>query len=171
MPEAVLTNPLMEGLNDTRSAQPHTVVIFGATGDLTARKLIPALFELNRGGYIPARSAILGLGRRDKDDAEFRDDVSKALREYARTGPPTDPELEAFIGRVYYFKSSYMEEDAYPHLCERLQQLETKLAIPPNRLFYLATTPDAFPFIIEHLSRSGLVKPPAAAQGWQRVVI
>ncbi len=146
-------------------------MILGATGDLTARKLLPALYRLAFQGYMPQRFAMVGVARREKSDASFREELTPGLR--APGGGPADPSaLADFLGRLYYHRMSVEDASAYGELGDRLERLERSLGIPPRRrLFYLATSPTQIEPILRSLRASGLVQPPAVSGGWQRVVI
>ncbi len=88
------TNPFSEGLPDRRPIEPCIIVLFGATGDLTRRKLIPAFYHLAREGNLPAKMAIVGFARRDKSDDDFRRDLAEGIRQYSRRFTPGDALLE-----------------------------------------------------------------------------
>ncbi len=146
--------------------EPATFVIFGATGDLSHRKLIPALFRLDRAGYLPPDFEILGVARRPLADAGFRAMLSDESRLHLRSHLFLENEWESFAARARYLEGNFEDPLTYRRLREHLH------ARGGNRLFYLATAPSAFPNIIENLGREGLIYPlNRAASPWSRVVI
>lgn len=153
-----------------RTPDPCTVVVFGATGDLNARKLMPALFNLGREGYLPQRFAIVGVGRRDKTDEEFRADIAEGLKKYSRVKPDAE-ELRDFLSRVHYQKAGFEGVDEFIKLRERLAVIEQRADLPGNRLFYLSTAPEFFAVAIDLLKQSNLVYDPSQSAAWTRVII
>ncbi len=153
-----------------RLQESATVTIFGATGDLTSRKLLPALFSLWRGGYFAKPVAIIGIGRRDKDDASFRDEVRRDVAKHAGGRPVSDEEWQRFAAALFYQRMDFTRPGDYRSLAERLTALDARLDLSGNRLFYLATDPDYFGPIAEHLAGAGLVHKDGPGP-WTRVVI
>jgi glucose-6-phosphate 1-dehydrogenase len=151
-----------------RVGEPFTVVVFGATGDLTARKILPALFRLWRGEFFEMPFCILGVGRRDKDDGRFRAELRDAAR--ALAGVEAGAEWDRFAGSVFYHRADFTVGESYAGLARRLAEIEATRGNPGNRLYYLATDPDYVPVIVERLSASALLSPGAAGP-WTRVVI
>jgi glucose-6-phosphate 1-dehydrogenase len=148
--------------------EPFSLIIFGATGDLASRKLLPSLHGLCQGGFLPENFAILGIGRRDKNDDRFRADVRAAL---ANTGPDaTAGDITSFLAHLYYQRSDITRAEDIQSLGQRLQSLEQKLELPKNRLFYLATDPEYFLPIVEGLAANGLLQT-KDGQAWARVVV
>ncbi len=159
-------NPLREGLTAQSPAEPHTVVIFGGSGDLAARKLVPAFYNLQRNSLLPSRFAAVGVGRRDIAGV-YRERLREAAVRHSRTGPP-DPELwEAFAAGISYLSGDFSVPAAYQDLTRHLEKIEAERGIPGNRVFYLATQPSLFPDIIRRLGESGLAHGP----GTTRIVI
>ena len=101
-----------------------TIVIFGASGDLTARKLLPALFRLWQGGFLGGRSPIVGVARRDKTDAEFRNEMFEAVNRDGRSGRISASQWEAFANRLFYRTVDLSESAAYPALAREIHELE-----------------------------------------------
>jgi glucose-6-phosphate 1-dehydrogenase len=159
---------LESGTGDGLRAQdPCTLTIFGATGDLTHRKLMPGLFALYRRGLLPAAFAIVGFARRDYADESFRAWMEESLRRFA-SEPGTDAERAAFLARIFYHRADLESDpDAFRAYAARLRD---EPAFPPNHLFYLSVKPDQFEQVIRGLHASGLVRPASDAQ-WTRVVI
>ncbi len=148
--------------------QPCIVVIFGATGDLTHRKLIPALYNLAADGDMPPAFAVVAFARREKTNEEFRADLLEAATKFARRG--IAPQLwETFAQRVFYHRSEFEEAAGYTALAERLQELDRSHGTRGNRLFYLAASPDQFGPILENLRRAGLNQ--QTGDSWSRVVV
>jgi glucose-6-phosphate 1-dehydrogenase len=162
-------NPLRQALPRTRAPEPCTVVLFGATGDLVHRKIIPALYHLARGGNLPGDYAIVGFARRDWTDDQLRDDLAQMLRGNG------DPEFEQlwpqFASHVVFAPGTFDDPAAYATLRETLDQLDRSHGTRGNRLYYLAVAPEFFATIVEHLGQAGLVYPPQQESPWSRVVI
>ncbi len=156
------------GLPPVRVTAPFMAVVFGATGDLTARKLVPALFRLWKSGFFTAPFAVLGVGRRDKDDARFRAELRDAAHSLA--GVEVAADWDRFAGSVYYHRADFTAAEGYSDLARRLGEVESGLGNHGNRLYYLATDPDHFPSIVERLAGAGLLTP-VAGQPWTRVVV
>src|SRR6185369_16344459 len=153
---AVLPNPLREGLAEERVPEPAVMVIFGASGDLTHRKLLPALYSLTRDRLLPSRFAIVGFARKPVTDDAFRDDLRKACDEFARRRP-VDPALwSAFAQHVFYHQGNYDDPTSYAGLKARIEEIEKTLGLPGNRVFYLATPSWSFAPAIRGLGQSGL---------------
>jgi glucose-6-phosphate 1-dehydrogenase len=147
---------------------PFTLVIFGATGDLTARKLLPALFGLWQDRFLPPQFAVVGVGRREKSDDVFRDDVVAAIRRF-RDAQAADDGVSSFAANVFYHQADFAGREGLESVARRLNKLEDERHLPRNRLFYLATDPGYFAPIIEGIAGSGAVhreSPP-----WSRVVV
>ncbi len=160
-------NPLRVGLTSQPAAPGHTLVIFGGSGDLAARKLIPALYNLKRNALLPASLAVVGLGRRPMDHRSYRARQREAARQFSRTGQP-DPELwNDFEQGLYYVRGDFSATSGYATLKRELRQIEARHGTGGNRIFYLATQPSLFPEIIRLLGETGLNRGP----GSTRIVI
>ncbi|HET6280280.1 MAG TPA: glucose-6-phosphate dehydrogenase, partial [Polyangia bacterium] len=174
MTAAPLPNPLREGLVEERIPEPTTMVIFGASGDLTKRKLLPALYSLTRERLLPGRFAVVGYARRPMDDDAFREEMRRGCEEFARRRP-IDPELWATFARnIFYQEGTYDDPASFVALKQRLGEVERALGLPGNRVFYLSTPPSSFATVVRNLGVSGLV-PRASATGgegaFSRVII
>src|SRR5438874_7783342 len=112
-------NPLREGLSTRAVPQPCSIVIFGATGDLTHRKLIPALYNLAADGELPPSVAVIGFARRQKNDDDFRKDLAEASRKYSRQ-PVREDVWNSFAQSLFYHASDFEEKDGYELLGKRL---------------------------------------------------
>jgi len=154
------------GIGEGRVNDPVTIVIFGASGDLAHRKLVPALYVAYAQDLLPSTFAIVGFARRDYDDAAFRDLLAGSIREFSRI-PADEGTLARFMAHIHYHKGDISSADAYEALKEKFQDLET---YPENRLYYLSVIPSLFEAAVELLAESGLVAP-AHSSPWTRVVI
>mgnify|MGYP003336050917 CR=1 FL=1 len=152
-------NPLRDGLTTRRTPEPCAVVIFGATGDLTARKLIPALYNLAHEGQLPGGFAIVGFGRRAKSHDEFRAEVREGVAEHARFHPINTAVWDALAKGVYYQQGDYANAGDFQKLAALLQQVDRERGTAGNRLFYMATPPGQFTEIISSLGVAGLNGP------------
>lgn len=142
---------------------PTSIVIFGASGDLTQRKLVPSLFNLYCKGRLPKRFRIVGYGNSDFNDASFRAHLADGMKEFSDE-KYTTKEWDEFAANIFFIKRGYTPED-FAHLNEFLKAWEGE---DGNRIFYMATPPDAFPKIIDLLGESNQLK---EGHGWRRVVI
>lgn len=149
-----------------RVKDPVTIIIFGASGDLTHRKLMPALYIAFAQKLLPDTFTIVGVARRPHDDAEFRDLMAESIRGFSRL-PVEEAVLERFIGRIRYHRGDISDPEAFAALQERLSD---QTVYPPNRLFYLSISPELFETAVRSLRLSGLISPPHG-QPWSRVVI
>jgi glucose-6-phosphate 1-dehydrogenase len=167
-----LENPLREGLERRRLPEPCTIVLFGASGDLTRRKLLPALYHLASDGLLPAKAAVVGFARRAKSDADFRAEMLEAVEKRARSFAGADELWRSFSESLFYHQGSFTEAADYQSLREHLRRLERDLGLPGNRLHYLAAAPEQFVTIVEHLGRAGLAPADTETEGrWVRIVV
>jgi len=168
MSERKHANPLRGGLLNRAVPEPCTVVIFGATGDLTHRKLVPALYNLAVEGALPQSVNVVGFARRDKTDEIFREELGEATRRFSRQS--VNEELwTSFSDSIFYHRSAFDEAAGYASLAKRLDALDAERGTRGNRLFYLAAAPDQFQVILENLRESGLNVAPSG--GWARVIV
>ena len=168
------TNPLREGLRTELTADPCVVVIFGATGDLTHRKLTPALYSLAQQGRLPAGSCLVGFARRPLGDEEFRHAMLDAARQFSTQQPYRPAVGERFGEGIRYVNSSFEDPQGYEDLKRACAELDASRGTRRNRLFYLATAPTAYPTIVERLGAAGLVRQPGVDGtdgGWTRIVV
>ncbi|MEM8532384.1 MAG: glucose-6-phosphate dehydrogenase [Chloroflexota bacterium] len=168
MEATTATNPLRTGLRMQRTPEPCTVVIFGATGDLTHRKLVPALYNLQRERLLPPGFSIVGFARRDWDDAYFRESLRKEMEQYSRSGVQ-DTLWESFAEGIFFNRSSFDDPAGYQELARRLNEIDEQRGTGGNRLLYLSTPPGAYVDIIQQLGAAGLNKSPNG--GWTRIII
>lgn len=148
--------------------EPCSLVIFGATGDLTHRKLIPALYNLAAEGALPPQLNVIGVARRDKSNEEFRAELKISTPKFSRS--PINEEIwEKFSQSLSYHKAEFHAFDGYLELAKKLTEYESAHQTPANRLFYFAVAPDQFDVILHNLKQSCLSKPQGT--GWTRVII
>ncbi len=150
--------------------EPCGLVIFGASGDLTKRKLIPALFNLMRNGLLPDRWYVVGLGRSTMDDNEFRKIARESLNRFSQSGSVSPSDLGEFEKRLYYLAGDSEDPGYYLRLKERLIRLDKEQGVEGNRLFYLATPPSLYAGIIKHLGSADLNRPTGRSR-WSRIII
>ena len=151
-----------------RPSDPCAIVIFGATGDLTKRKLLPSLYNLVCNGLLPSEFAFVGVARRTLTDAGFREAMGQALREFA-TRPVEARVWDDFSSRLHAVTGDLDDLSTYRRLGERLAELDREHRTGGNALFYLATPPDAFAPIVERLGAAGLTAEDGGR--WRRVVV
>lgn len=164
----IMSNPFQEDLVTRSQADICTVVIFGATGDLTHRKLVPAMYHLFIEGELARGTKILGFARRDKSDAEFRDNLKQLNKEVARSGHD-EAMWQDFEQCIHYHQSEFQDEVGYQRLAERLDAIDEERGDKGNRLFYIASAPEFFDDVLNQLKKVGLNK---AKQGcWSRVIV
>ncbi len=168
-PAAKLQNPLREGLRLERVPDPCVIVLFGATGDLAHRKVLPALYQLRRTNLLPHEFMLVAVGRRAYDDATFRAEIAAALAKFSRV-PVEASVLQEFLDRISYHQGDFADPDMFDRLGVRLDALDEEHGTRGNRLFYLATQPSAFPEVIAQIGRAGLDHEVHGA-GWRRVII
>ncbi len=163
-------NPLREHLPRTRVPEPCAIVLFGATGDLAQRKLMPALYRLAVDGQLPSNYAIVGFSRRDWDDDRYRSEVEGQLRE--NLGDEfDDSRWTDFARHIAFAPGNFDEAEAYAKLHRRLTELDRSHDTQGNRLYYLASAPSFFPDIVGRLGEAGGIYPPNQDQPWSRVVV
>ncbi len=138
----------------TDKPDEQILVIFGASGDLTKRKLIPALYDLQIQGYLPDKFAVLGVGRTKLSDEVFQDRMSESLIEFV--DEVDDSEVNKFIEKLHYLPIDTAEKDDYKLLKDRLDKMSSDLSINPNYIFYLSTPPSLYSIISEYLAANGL---------------
>jgi len=149
---------------------PSTIVIFGASGDLARRKLVPALFELHRQGQLAPETAILGFSRSVDSDEAWRADLEAALTEFLAT-PPSADEGRAFISRLFHVRGDLRDDASFAALKGRLEALEAERRLPGNRLYYLAIPPSGIGDAARRLGAAGLVHPVEAGRPFARLVV
>lgn len=149
---------------------PTTIVVFGATGDLAQKKIIPALFNLYQQDLLPEKFFIIGSARSDMSDEAFRNYVSKVLHDFEGK-PPHSKLLKDFLQMVSYFQAEFGNLDDYRRIAEALGRKDDFWQICANKLFYLAVPPKMYKGMLENLASSGLTEPCGPEEGWTRVLI
>src|SRR5918993_2677517 len=166
-------NPLRSSGVD-RVIAPAAMVIFGVSGDLTSRKLMPALYDLAVGQPLPEGFSVVGVARRDWSDDEFREKMREAVTANART-PVTEDAWQGFAKGLSYVQADFADPAAYDRLGDRLREIDAERGTKGNRIFYLATSPDYFLPIIHGLESAAVSERQAnyvePSEGWQRIVI
>jgi glucose-6-phosphate 1-dehydrogenase len=157
-------NPLLEGLSLRRTADPCALVIFGASGDLTNKKLMPALYALMLRRLLPPRFAIVGVARREGDDDSFRAEMKEAVQKHARDEFREDVWNE-LAASMHYVATDFADEGGEDSLAELLTKLDAEQSLGGNRVYYLAVPPPAFPTIVEALGKR------RTAKGWTRLIV
>jgi glucose-6-phosphate 1-dehydrogenase len=166
-------NPLRSSQVD-RAVTPGAMVIFGVSGDLTSRKLMPALYDLAVGQPLPEGFSIVGVSHRDWSEDEFRARMREAVTANART-KVTEEAWQGFAQGLSYVRGDFADPETYSRLGERLRAIDAERGTEGNRIFYLATSPNFFLPIINGLAAAGVSERQAnylePSQGWQRIVV
>ncbi len=147
-------NPLVEGL-ERLPVHPTTLTIFGATGDLSRRKLLPAIYNLAHEGALPERFCLIGTSRQEMTDDEFRQEASEAIRQFSRR-PPDESVLSALLANVAYVGGGFDEDATYEGIKARIAEFEEQAGHPLGRTYYLSTAPMFFPVIVGQLGNHDL---------------
>jgi glucose-6-phosphate 1-dehydrogenase len=164
------SHPFLHGLSTHRGSPPTVVVIFGASGDLTARKLIPAIYNLAHDGLLPADFYLIGFGRKPMPEVEFQKTAEGAIKEFSRR--ELSPEVWARLKpRTLYLSGGYDEKSAFDKLSERIAGLEKETGQQLQSLFYISTPPNVFAPIIQNLGASGLAAKYVGQRHQSKVII
>ena len=164
----VLQNILRDEQRLPRVPEPGIMVIFGASGDLTARKLVPALYDLAAQSRLPLEFAVVGISRTEMSHEEFRGRLRKALEE-RRTGEVSEDVWESFSNGIFYMAGDSKKAETYDDLKELLKKLDSERGTQGNRAYYLSSSPSLFPSIVEKLGEAGLNE--GENGGWARLVV
>ena len=171
---ATSPNPLRRGLVEDRTGDACALVIFGASGDLTRRKLMPAIYNLALSRSLPTGFAVVGVARRQKTNEQFRAEMKEGVTQHSRR-KPIDPALWADFERgVGYVQGSFDQASTYEKLRTHLEELDKERGTRKNRLYYLAVPPSEFATIVANLAQAGLVADPTAERTggpWTRIII
>lgn len=143
-----------------RKAPPTIIVIFGGTGDLAKRKLIPAFYNLYKDGWMSDQFAIFGLGRTNLSDEDFQQRLYEGLSSFSRSGKPEDGKWEVFKKSISYFVSNIDDADSYKELAQKLNEIDKSWGIKANRLFYMSIAPQLIGSVTINLAESGLATDP-----------
>ena len=152
------TNPLTEAVGD-KVAPPAVLVVFGASGDLTSRKLMPAVERLALRRLLPAGFSVVGVARTEMADDDFRERMRVAVEKLGGGGDEAGPVWAAFTGGFRYVAGDYGSPETFDQLKSVLDQLDRERGTSGNRLYYLATPPATFPVIVSGLAEHGLNRP------------
>jgi len=158
-------NPLLDNLRIEPTPGATTLVIFGASGDLTRRKLLPAIHSLSRGQRLPARFSVIGIGRTDLGDDGFRQQFRESLREFTKADPGSGDVARALESRLHYVGGDTGDAAMYGRLAARLREVDDHGGV----LYYLAVPPAVYGTIIERLGEAGLSG--TADAGWRRIIV
>jgi len=161
-------NPLREGIRIKHSPEPCVMVIFGATGDLTHRKLLPALYDLALELPLPAGFSVVGFARRPYSDEQFREQALESINQFSRQKPVNPQVWESFASGISYMQSDFHDVKGYEKLGSLLNTIDQQRGTSGNRIFYLSTPPSQYPEIIHNLGVVGLNK---SRKGWTRIII
>jgi len=152
------------------ASDPCAVILFGASGDLAKRKVIPALFDLAAHNSLGSRYAIIGFARTPMNDDSFRSALGDAAKTMSELGDVDPAKWNDFASNLFYSPGDYSDQQAYAQLAKRLAELDAQKSLAGNRLFYLSTPPEVYPDIVEQLGRAGLSRP-ANSKSWVRIII
>ena len=152
------------------ASEPCTVVLFGASGDLAKRKVIPAMFDLARHNALGSSYAIVGFARTPMNDESFRNAIGDAAKSMSEIGPIDSKEWGEFASNLHYHSGEYGNAEDFKKLAEHLKELESQKKLVGNRLFYLSTPPEVYKDILEQLGAAGLAKP-SSPNSWVRIII
>jgi len=158
-------NPLLDGLRIEPTPDPTTLVIFGASGDLTRRKLLPAIYQLARGQRLPAQFAVIGVARSAMSDDEFRNHLHASLKEFANLSAPD--EVSTLLASRTTYVSGEMDD---ARLYQRLRSTLTQTGAPDGILFYLAVPPTVYGTVVKQLGAAELTASDAPAR-WRRITV
>jgi glucose-6-phosphate 1-dehydrogenase len=164
----VMDNPLRAGMRLERTAEPCTVIIFGATGDLTKRKLVPALYRLVQERLVPGEFAVVGAARSEMSHDDFRAKMKEAVAQFSEAKRVDDEVWDSFAQGLYYQPVNIDQPADYKKLSDLLDQIDRERGTQGNRVFYLSTAPALYAEAVKQLGQSGLA---AQAKGWTRVII
>ena len=152
------------------AVEPCTVVLFGASGDLAKRKVIPAMYDLAIHNALGTRYAIVGFARTPMSEDAFRTALGDAAKSISEVGPIDPKRWNEFACNLHYSPGDYANPEAFTQLAKRLAELDSSKNIGGNRLFYLSTPPEVYPDIVEQLGRAGLARP-SSPNAWVRIII
>ena len=163
-------NPLRQGLRLERVPDPCAFVLFGATGDLAHRKVIPAIYQLWRTNLLPAEFSLVAVARRPYTNESFAAEVRASVEKYSRVQPIDEAAWAELAKRIVYQQLDFADDDAFARLNATLDELDAKCGTAGNRLFYLATQPSQVTEIVRQLGRVGLDHEMRGG-GWRRLIV
>ncbi len=164
-------NPLRDARDRRlpRVPEPCALVVFGVTGDLARKKLLPAIYDLANRGLLPPGFVLLGFARRDWGHGDFEDLAKQAAKDHART-PWREATWSRLAGNVRFVPGSFDDDDAFDRLADALHELSDSHGIQGNAAFYLSVPPAAFPTVLKQMQRTRMADNEASG-GWRRVVV
>ncbi|MDP9034055.1 MAG: glucose-6-phosphate dehydrogenase [Myxococcota bacterium] len=165
-----MENPFRVGLEVDRAPPPCVFVVFGASGDLTRRKLLPALYNLALSRLLPAGMSIVGFALTESTDDEFRRAMHEALGEFSRRKPIDETVWQDFASRLHYVRGKFEDPASFALLRNKLEELDRTNGTLGNRVYYLAVPPSTFRQVIDGLADAGLVSP-ASDGKYSRIII
>ena len=180
MPDTQILNETATQLSHYEAPEGCALVIFGASGDLTRRKLMPALYALAHDGLLPDQFAVVGFARREKTHEAFREEIRTAVEQFSRFRPIKRQVWDRLAAHLYYVAAPFEDPAGYERLQALLSDVDRKDGTGGNRVFYLATPPTEYGTIVARLGAAGLVSDAwdgpheggaAAAEGWSRIII
>jgi glucose-6-phosphate 1-dehydrogenase len=172
MQPIVSAGPPRAGMVTERKPDPNTVVIFGATGDLTHRKLMPALYNLACARLLPRGFSVVAFARRPYSDDRFREEMREAVNRFSRTRPVRPEVWDEFAQGIFYLQSDFSDPTGYQRLAQLLAKVDEERGTCGNYLYYLATPPSAYPEIIRRLGEAGLARRKGERKNcWGRIII
>jgi len=148
-----------------------TLVIFGASGDLTRRKLLPALWSMFQSRVLPEPFAVVGVARSEMTNEQFRARMREAIADFARVQPPSARVWDRFAQALFYYSGDPADSAMYPGLAAYLKQVEQERGTSGNRLFYVSTPPSVYPHLVTRVGEAGLNRPPENTNAWVRIII
>lgn len=164
-------NPLTETSRSLKTAESCILVIFGATGDLTARKLAPAIYNLAREGQLPGHFACVGFARKPKTHEEFRQEMKEAINQFSRSKSIDETLWNTFKEQLFYFESEFHDDAGYDKLNQFLQKIDSQFGTKGNRVYYLSVQPSFFPTIVKKLSEHHLIYDSRVSNKWSRLIV
>src|SRR5208337_4635179 len=152
------------------TADPCTVILFGASGDLAKRKVIPAMYDMAQSKSLGERYAIVGFARTPMTDDSFRTMTGEAAKTISEVGPIDPAKWDEFAANLHYLAGEYADQNSFAQLAKRLVEIDAEKNLGGNRLFYLSTPPEVYPDIVAQLGRAGLARP-SNPGSWVRIII
>jgi glucose-6-phosphate 1-dehydrogenase len=149
---------------------PCVIVVFGATGDLSSRKLFPAFYHLAKERHLSENTVLVGVARKDLNHSLFRQQIDEAIGQFSRTTPIDNSFWELIKNKVFYHQAEFDKREGYENLQKFLAEIDTKFGTQGNRIYYLATPPSYFSTIVDQLHQQGLIYDPSDSK-WSRVII
>src|SRR5262245_19145344 len=160
----VAENPLLEGLGPRRTPEPCVLVIFGASGDLTRRKIFPALYALALRKLLPEKLAIIGAARSELSDQEFRDQMEHAVREFGRDDFKQDV-WDWMAEATRYLSLDFSDRSREQQVMQLMNEVYAERGTRGNRVYYLAVPPQAMPMVVDEVGQR------RTTEGWTRLIV